>query len=197
MFRIDADEYLSEDLRKALPTLIEEDEIAAYNFIWQIWDGTKYISKGWPYKIFLFQKKKIGFIDIFHYLILVHGKTKNIPFLVHHKPEYNNYTLENFERKTKKWCKYQAEDYLKPLEEKEKYNINLEDVRRSINIKLKFYHFPVLCFLIAYVNVIYQGFRNPSLFLQKGFWLTALITARYSNNVSKEYILLKRNSKKS
>lgn len=191
ILRIDADEYLSDELIPMLKTLTLDNTISAYYFVWPIWDGVKYISKNWPYKIFLFQKKKIGYIDIFHHPIQVYGKTVNSPYMVEHQPMYNNYSYQSFENKTIKWCRLQAIDYLSPIDQKEKYNIDLEDVRQEISMKVKFYKYPKLCFLLSYLIVFSELRKQPNIFFQKGFWLTALINARYSYHVAREYNTLK------
>lgn len=195
ILRIDADEYLSDELSLDLKELTRAAEISAYNFIWPIWDGKKYISKDWPYKIFLFQKDKVGIVDLFHHPIIVHGNSKNVPLVMHHQPKYNNYTYQNFQKKILKWCKYQARDYLIPLEKRKFYNVDLEVIRNEINRKIFFYNFPIFCFGISFTTVIFDLFKKPFLFFQKGFWLTALIAGRYSYFVAKEYTYLKRNVK--
>ncbi len=195
ILRIDADEYLSDKLQTNIRKLVQNDDISAYNFIWPIWDGTKYISKGWPYKIFLFQKDKVGIIDLFHHPIIVHGISKNVPLLMHHKPLYNNYTYNNFKEKTLKWCKYQAKDYLEPIENKASYNVDIQTIAKEVRKKRFLYNFPMICLIISYLTVVTNLLKEPRLVSQKGFWLTALISGRYSYFVAKEYLLLKKELK--
>lgn len=192
ILRIDADEYLSEELRTGLRDLTVMTNIAAFNFIWPIWDGKKYITNNWPYKIFLFQKNKIGIVDLFHHPLIVHGISKDVPLLMHHQPQYNNYSYNSFKKKIRKWCKLQAKDYFEPLSSKESYNVDLESISREKKKKTFLYNFPILCFGISFLTVVLDLFKNPLLSFQKGFWLTALIAGRYSYYVSIEYLSLKR-----
>lgn len=191
ILRIDPDEYLSEELANHLHELTSNENISAYNFIWQIWDGENYISKNWPYKIFLFQKSKIGFIDIYHHPIIVYGEQKNIPMVMHHKPTYNNYTNERFKKKIIPWAHFQAKDFLDPIESKENYNIKLEDLKAEKKRKEKFYRYPLVCFVLSFGNVMIEGLRKPTLLLQKGFWFNAIYAGRYTYNVAKEVNRLK------
>ena len=186
LLRIDADEYLDDELNKHLKELTKDSEVAAYGFIWPIWDGTKYISKGWPYKNFLFQKSKIGMIDIFHHPILVYGTSKNVPYIVHHKPLYNNYTNSTFKSKTIKWCKLQAIDHSKDLQGKETYNVNIIQIQEERNKKDLIYRIPYLTGFLSFLTILLEGVFKPYLLIQKGFWATALISSRYSYNVARE-----------
>ena len=189
--RIDADEYIEDKLKDNLKELTSVSDIACYYFIWPIWDGTKYISKGWPYKNFLFQKSKTGMIDLFHHPILVYGKTKKINQIIHHKPLYNNYTTETFQNKTLKWCKLQARDHLVPLETIDKYNMNLKSVENERRKKDLIYKYPSITYVMSFFTVLLELVSSPSLVIQKGFWLTVLISAKYSYNVAREVQTIK------
>lgn len=189
--RIDADEYLEDTLRTNLKELTNDFEVACYAFIWPIWDGTKYISKGWPYKNFLFQKSKIGMINLFHHPILVYGKTKKINQTIHHKPLYNNYTPETFENKTLKWCKLQARDHLAPIENTDKYNVKMELIENERRKKDLIYKYPRITYMMSFLTVLLEGIKSPTILIQKGFWSTVFISAKYSYNVAIEVINLR------
>jgi len=45
IFQIDADEYLSEGLRKEIPRLARDENVSAYEFLWPIWDEEKQITE--------------------------------------------------------------------------------------------------------------------------------------------------------
>lgn len=108
IIKIDADEFLSEELRINLRVLISDKNIDAYAFIWPIWNGTSYISRGVPYKPALFRIEKINAVEFPHYTFSTNGNKKDVPLLLEHQPKYNNYTWRTFKNKWIKWIKDQA-----------------------------------------------------------------------------------------
>lgn len=108
VLRLDADEFLSEELRCSLRTLIKDERYDAYAFIWPLWNGSTYISKGLPYKEALYRKAKICAANFPHRNIGTHGVLKKIPLVLEHQPAYNNFTWDAFRNKWRKWIKVQA-----------------------------------------------------------------------------------------
>ncbi|OGZ67604.1 MAG: hypothetical protein A3D35_02440 [Candidatus Staskawiczbacteria bacterium RIFCSPHIGHO2_02_FULL_34_9] len=188
---IDADEYLSEELRTNISELVKNNNVSAYSFIWPMWDGQKYISKNWPYKKILFQKKDVGLIDKFHHGIIVKGLTKEVPFIIHHQPLYNNYSKEVFDKKAIRWSRLQARDHLATIESREIYNFDIEPLKREQQIKDIFYRFPFLCAVISSFTVLLDVPRRPYILFQKGLWLKCKIMFKYTYNVAKEVGILK------
>lgn len=193
ILRIDADEFISSELRKKIRKLVEDKTISAYAFIWPFWNGKKYITDGWPYKNFLFRKKSIGFLDKFHYPIKVNGAVKKIDLKVHHKPFYNNFTNKIFKEKTMKWCKLQARDHLIPLENCEIYNLDIKQLIVEQKKKDLVYKYPLVCGLFAFLTSMAELISKPGLFFQSGFWITSYFSSKYSYNVAKEVVNLKKN----
>jgi len=191
ILRIDADEYLSQDLRNNIQLLISDESCDGYSFVWPMWDGEKYISYKALRKNFLFRKTKIGFIDKFHYPIKVLGSICKTDYIVHHKPNYNNWTKETFERKLKKWAKLQAIDHFVPIESREVLNLNIDDLKIEQQMKSNFYRFPLLAFMGTYLLQILSLIKNPELTVDKGFWIAAKTSSMYSYEVAKEVKKLK------
>jgi len=191
ILRIDADEFLSTELQTNIKELINTNKYDAYSFIWPMWDGEKYISYKALRKNFLFRKSKIGFIDKFHYPIKVLGKISKSNFIVHHKPKYNNWTKETFDKKLKKWAKLQARDHLVPIENREVLNLNIEDLKIEQQNKNNFYRFPLLVLMGTYLLQIKSLIMNPELAVDKGFWIAAKTSSMYSYEVAKEVKKLK------
>lgn len=108
IIKVDADEYLSEELRISLRSLVCDERYDCYSFIWPIWNGHKYISKDLPYKEALFRKDKIYSVDFPHKNLCTNGNLKKVPLVLEHRPGYNNYTLKVFRNKWLKWVKVQA-----------------------------------------------------------------------------------------
>lgn len=109
LLRLDADEFLSDELRGSLRNLINDNSIDAYTFVWQYWDGRKYITKGVPHKPALFRMSKITAVEFEHKNYGTRGQLAKSSLLIEHRPEYNNYTPAVFNQKWKKWIKIQAE----------------------------------------------------------------------------------------
>lgn len=108
ILRIDADEYLSEELRSNLRSLVRDERYDMYAFIWPFWDGATYLSKGLPYKKALFRKEKIFAVDFPTKTYSINGMNKNVPLLLEHRPKYNNFAWETFQKKWMVWMKIQA-----------------------------------------------------------------------------------------
>lgn len=108
ILKIDADEFLSDELRGGLRALIKDDRYSCYAFIWPMWNGAEYISKGVPYKDVLFRKEKIYAVEFPHTAYSVNGMRKRVPLLFEHRPRYNNFTWATFKRKWVKWIEDQA-----------------------------------------------------------------------------------------
>ncbi|QQS58706.1 glycosyltransferase [Candidatus Peregrinibacteria bacterium] len=108
VLQMDADEFLSEELRKALSSLTQEDDINAYGFLWKIWNGKEYLTNSFPFKTVLFRKEQMGYIACPHKNPFVRGTTKNIPLPLEHQPSFNNYTLRIFQKKWRPWIKVHA-----------------------------------------------------------------------------------------
>lgn len=186
ILRIDADEYLSKELRKNLKSLIKSDACDAYSFLWPMWDGKNYIDKNFLRKNFLFRKSKIGFIDKFHYPIKVNGTICRSSFIVHHKPNYNNWSQETFEKKQKRWAKLQAKDFLEPIESREVYNLDIDDLKNEEKVKSLLYTFPPSVLILTCLIYLKNLIRQPKLVFNKGFWILGKTTANYSYEVAKE-----------
>lgn len=124
ILQIDADEFLSEELRGNLRKLVNDDSVSAYELLWPIWDGKKYLTKQWPRKRCLFKKEKVSFLGIPHYVVNVSGKILKCNFILEHRPDYNNLAWSVFSKKWIDWSKIQARVYLKDFGAIEKYNYN-------------------------------------------------------------------------
>jgi hypothetical protein len=188
---IDADEFLSDELRQDLWKLTNNPNIDAYSFIWPMWDGQRYISMKALRKNFLFRKNKIGFIDKFHYPIKVIGQICESDLVVHHKPVYNNWTDETFDRKQMKWALLQAKDHLKSIDDCRVLRLNKADLIKEQKHKDFVYRAPLVAGLVAYLSQLTRFVTNPSLAIDKGFWISARYGAKYSYQVALEVKRLK------
>lgn len=138
ILQIDADEFLSADLKKSIRNLAENKFVDAYEFLWPLWDGKNYITKNWPRKRCLFRKEKISFLGIPHYVAQVNGAIKKNKLILEHRPPVNYFVWKFFKIKYFKWAKIQAEYYLKNFKDIKKYNYHKNDWSLKIKLRAKF-----------------------------------------------------------
>ncbi len=110
--QIDADEFLSKELLQYLSTP-KNLHSSAYTAIWPYWNGERYTTHGWPRKLFLYNINDICFLGAPHEAVRVSGTTENLPFILEHRPNYDNLSLHTFWRKWRKWASIHAGYYLK------------------------------------------------------------------------------------
>ncbi|MCI5208893.1 MAG: glycosyltransferase [Candidatus Electrothrix sp. ATG2] len=125
ILQIDADEFLSDAFIRNCPSLVNSSGVACYEFLWPYWDGTAYKTHNWPYKKALFKKDRIQYIGFPHEEVRVNGIIKKVPFVIEHRPAYDNYSAKTFLSKHKKWIKIHARYYFidqKQLDSYPKYN---------------------------------------------------------------------------
>ncbi len=158
ILQIDADEYLSEELRNNLKSLAQDNNIDAYEFLWPLWNGITHSSINWPYKRCFYRKKNFLYLGIPNFVAEVMGNIKKCSFTLEHQPNYNNYTWDNFKTKWLKWAKLQATFYLRNFKDIEKYNYQKEDW--SLKVKLR-KRFPLLLippeFIITFIKTLKDG----------------------------------------
>lgn len=180
VLQIDADEFLSPELRNNLKRLVSEPGVSAYEFLWPLWDGTKEISVNWPYKICLFRKDKISFLSIIHFVIEVKGKVVRTNYKLSHRPSYNNYNFSSFIRKQLPWARLQASYYLRDFSQIQKFNYSDSDWPRVIKWRQKFplllipFEFFVTVAKNFYSGAYKAGLPGSTISLQAGVYRVAV-----------------------
>lgn len=162
ILQIDADEFLSVELKAGLRDLADGANYEAYDFLWKLWDGEKYITKNWPHKRCLFKKSKLSYLGVPNFVPKINGEVMKSDLIMEHKPYYNNYTLGSFRQKWVKWAKLQAAVYKKDFLQIEKFNYRADDWPKKINLRKKFPLFlsPFECLLTAAKNLSSGGIRE-------------------------------------
>lgn len=163
VLQIDADEFLSKDLRSNLHKLIQKDDVDAYAFVWPLWDGKRYFTKNFPFKKALFRKSKMYYFSFPGKDSGSYGHLENSKYLLEHRPTYNNYTLKSFRNKWMKWIKVHAEFFYH--KEYEQYNCNEEiitEYKNKITMQKK-YAKPILTPLWMIQSIVMAMFRH-------GYW---------------------------
>jgi glycosyltransferase involved in cell wall biosynthesis len=152
---IDADEFLSKELAEVIPKLVTSDEYDAYDALWCLWDGEKYITTEWPHKVFLYRKSQLYYLGFPHEKLNTYGKLKQIDEQLEHQPKYNNYTWKSFWKKWVPWAKIQARESLKDFNEIPKFNVkdsNDWPVKMRLATKFSFL-FPLITIYIFFLGV--------------------------------------------
>lgn len=156
----DADEFLSEGLRNNLRNLIQNEDIDAYSFVWPIWDGSKYLTKDYPYKGFLFRKSKLYYFAFPGKGMNTYGQVVKSEYIVEHQPLYNNYTLKTFNTKWKRWIKVHAKFFYN--KKFDSYNCSqeiLEKIYKNIEDHKK-YAKPVLAPAWMFQSILVSMFKH-------------------------------------
>jgi glycosyltransferase involved in cell wall biosynthesis len=186
ILQIDADECLSEELRKNIRLLVENETVSAYEFVWPLWNGQEAISSGWPRKRCFFRKNKLSFLGLPQFVAEIEGAVILSPLVLEHKPEYNNYQWSKFKTKWLPWAKLQAQYCLKDFPEINKFNYSGNTWPRQIIIRKKF---PLLVlpfdFVLVFFRTLWSGAYRQELI---GFKL-ALMQGAYRAAV--DYYLFK------
>lgn len=162
IFQLDADEYLSDELRENLEKLISGDA-DAYSVSWStFYKNTHYL---WHRKRILFRKSKIYFIGACHEYVKPIDKKVSIKktnFALFHEPAYDNSTFATFRTKWKKWSKIHAGQLLEDFASIPKWNCPLDDWEQHRRIRMRH---PILLGMIA--TPAYHAFHCAKNFLKQ------------------------------
>lgn len=155
ILQLDADEYVSDGLARALPELIGASDVAVYELVWPNWDGTRYTTQGWPHKKALFNRKKIEFLALPHSEVLpFKGSLVQTPYVLEHRPAYDNVTWKMFRTKWLKWTKIHAAYMLRSPETYQRFPPNAKVTTP------RYYVITRHPYLLAVPLAIYQGMQS-------------------------------------
>lgn len=157
ILQIDADEFLSEELRNNLRLLVSDKDISAYELLWPLWEGKKEIKANWPYKRCLFRKSRISFLGIVSYVADVNGKIRKNNCKLHHRPNYNNFSREYFLKKQLPLAKLHASYYLKDFSEIKKFNYQDDKWPTKIIWRRKY---PILLIPLEFLITVYKNLHS-------------------------------------
>jgi glycosyltransferase involved in cell wall biosynthesis len=119
---LDADEFLSDDLRDGLRELVLAAGANGYEFLWRMWDGEKYITEAGPYKLALYRRAKIHVLGVHHSPEWADAPVKRIQLQLEHRPAYNNFALKTVLTKWRRSAKIHARELITDLSELPKFN---------------------------------------------------------------------------
>jgi glycosyltransferase involved in cell wall biosynthesis len=108
ILQIDADEFLSNELKRNLRSLAERDNIDGFYFRWRLFNqrSSRYCCSGKSYKAIFFRKSKLYFLGVPHFSLSTRGKIEKSELVLCHV--YKKLTLFKRFLKYRKWAKIQA-----------------------------------------------------------------------------------------
>jgi glycosyltransferase involved in cell wall biosynthesis len=139
ILKIDADEYLSKEMKNNLRRLTQNSEVNGYTFRWPMWDGKKYVTKNWPRKPSLYRKSKISYLGFPHFDDpKISGKIIDTDYQLMHKPilKYPLHSWKDLIHKgLYRYGRIQAEWTLKSFKELDKFQYKEKNFPRNIRIR--------------------------------------------------------------
>jgi glycosyltransferase involved in cell wall biosynthesis len=114
LLHLDADEFLSPELRGRLRELTRDPEVNGYAFVWPLWDGRRYRSVAGPYKPILFRRARTRMVGLIHAMEQVDGPVREVPLLLEHRPA-GPFALRTLATKWRYYARIQAREYTSDL----------------------------------------------------------------------------------
>jgi len=108
---LDADEYLSPELKKNIKKLVKDKSVDGYEFYWSFKDKGRQITSGplsKSYRLVLFRKAKATPPRKPHEWYRVKGKVKRLDLTLEHDTPYNNWSFSSIETKHLPRARYDA-----------------------------------------------------------------------------------------
>lgn len=112
---LDADEFLSEPLRRELRALVSEKDVNGYEVLLRMWDGRRYITENGPFKLSLFRRSRVHVLGMIHAVEQVDPPVRRLPLEIEHRPLYNNYTLRIVLTKQRRRARINAREFIGDL----------------------------------------------------------------------------------
>jgi len=122
LLNLDADEFLSPELRAALPVLVREPGVDGYSFLWKHWDGERYITEHGPYKLVLFRRRLTRMLGVIHAPEHVDGTVRALPLHLEHRPPAGHRTIGTLVNKWRVRARLHAREYVTPLDSVPRFN---------------------------------------------------------------------------
>jgi glycosyltransferase involved in cell wall biosynthesis len=121
VLNMDADEFLSDELRANLRNLAERQDVDGWEFMWRFWNGTRYITRHGPYKLILVRKSALKLLAVSNTYYGVQGQVARSDLQLGHQPTYDNFSWSTIRTKWTGRARVQARTYLTPWEAIPKY----------------------------------------------------------------------------
>lgn len=163
ILKIDADESLSDGLRKKIKNLIKEKDVDSFSFIHPLWDGKKCITKTWPRKTALARKSKTSYLGFpgFDMSIRTKGRNKKTLYIIIHKPRKNqDVGWKGYREKVlRRYAQDQAKNLLKDFKDFPTFQYDRNDFPMKLKIRRVFPIFTntIYAFLVFFKQMFYEG----------------------------------------
>ena len=122
LLNIDSDEYLSEEMRAVIRELVARPGVNAYEFVWPIWNGERYITEGGPYKLALHRREATHLLGMIQSRERIDGVTERVPLVLEHRPGYDNWSFSVVRTKWRRWAVRHAKELTGPFADLPKFN---------------------------------------------------------------------------
>lgn len=124
VFMIDADEFLSLELRNFLKNARLDAVYGAYSFLWPLWNGERYVTMS-NYRACLFNRSKVWAIGLHNFGIQSVAPVKEERYVLEHQPLQNKVSFKRFGGQLKTRLERDARCFLQGFEQLPKYNASL------------------------------------------------------------------------
>ena len=119
IFRPDADEFPSEEMRKWLLDFRHAPEpapeISGYTCIWPLWNGRKVVSRNiWDGRLFVFNRQRVRFFGMIEQGLVPDGRYEPTKLVLFHQPNRKSYGFHNvlFRKQAYRWREKIAQSLL-------------------------------------------------------------------------------------
>jgi glycosyltransferase involved in cell wall biosynthesis len=188
LFRIDADEFLSDELRAHLREVAADPEANGHRFAWPMWDGERYITENGAPRLVMFRRAKTHVLGVPEVSETVDPPIKNWPYVLEHRPLYNNFTREVITTKWRRRAQAHARAFVTDFDEIPKFNYRGPprwSWRRRLINRLS----PLLILPVAPIRFTYALIRHRSYYRLRENVRFAAYEAIYSSML--QYYLAK------
>lgn len=159
IFMIDADEYLSKELKEFLKMVnLNKSDCSAYAFKWPIWNGEKYVTYN-NFRPCLFNKNKCWAISLHNFSTQVIGDICRNNNYLEHKSKTSKFGLSIVKKNLNDRIKRDANQFLIGYDKLEKFNEEL--IPSSFKKWFKSYlKFPLFYAFFNFFKHFFGSFKN-------------------------------------
>lgn len=122
LLRMDADEFLSDELRSNLREVVKDPAANGHTFVWPMWNGERYVTQSGAPRLALFRRDRIHVLGLPESWESVDPPIRHWPYLIEHRPTYNNFTLTMIGTKWRRRALTHARSLVSDFAELPKFN---------------------------------------------------------------------------
>ncbi len=181
---LDADEYLSKDLRNDIKKLAEDERADGYSFLEPIYipDENRYTYDVKPRrKNALLRMNKFYYIGLMHSGYMTYGNLKFTDYILEHKPSSFNFTFSSYLSKWRRLAKMDAAGNFKSWFEIKNFNYMGPDIRLVKKNVFKKNH-PLIAIPIVFLTHFFRLLGSVKLFSRAVYYF-AFLEALYGATV--------------